>query len=459
MTEAKRAYALSKADAEGAKKDYERQIADLKHKHQLQVTDMTAELKAVHSKAEGTLEKEQIRALKRDAEAQKQRAIESEKIANDLRKQRDELTLTLNATSLERGKFAEQEQAMRRSCSGEVERLETKLRGAEEDLALAASKQAEKQQKVEQLLGDIEALKRKLADGEIEVATLKRRVLELEETIKNREAEINSHIKRAHADEKEQYLLDREEKAKTQKLLDHLETRLMKEEEEHKIEKHTLLQHTQALEKERQGHVEEIKTLRRRTTELQSTYEALKATHLKSLDRSDLLEKELKKLQEKHRNLLAAEQALVLSKDKLEMALKDLTGEHNKLSQRDQGWAKERDELQTKLLDTTKRLDAAIRETALEVKKYKSKAKSYKAKVRQANLKLQQLATRLAGLPADSSLAIPPLPASASMAAPGRESDTKKHQGHLAAQQRATGAELARTLGAHIAMADKRGLG
>jgi chromosome segregation ATPase len=277
----------------------------------------------------------------------------------------------------------------------EMTRWTEKCKQNEENLSNEREKSLGLQQKIEQQNTEIDVLNRKQGDYDVELKIMKAKSLEMDEALKDRETEINTYIKKAHADEKEKYLMDREANGKTQQELEKMEVHIMQIEEEHKIEKQNLSQEIQSMIKDRKANQDEIKSLRKRVTELQAGNEALKSNYTKSLDESEAQQKELKKLQEKYRNSMSNEQALIAAKDHFEAELKGLRENATIITEEKKAWNKERVDLQAQILEMSKKLDQLNKGPGELINKYRKKAKTYKEKVRQANAKLKQLASRL----------------------------------------------------------------
>jgi len=459
LAESKRILAVTKTELEGHKRDYEKQLMTYKEKNTSIVNDMTEEIKALQKTGDSGPDKEKVRALKRELTEAQRKLGEFEKEMAEVKKERDALKYERDTAHFEKSKVAGQGELVKVTCDYEIERFANKLQIMQDDLNEEINRGKEKQSRIEQLTFELDSLRKKLAETNLELTSSKRKITELEDALKDREAELNTQIKRARQEEKENYLLEREEKLKLQQNIDKLEAGMMQITETAKLEKLEFMRQIQGLEQDKKNNQDEIKNLRKKITELQAANEAIKENYMKSMDKCDLLEKELAKLQEKHRNLLSTEQAHVTVKDKLELAVKNAEEEIKKLAEEKLAWNKERKDLQAQLVNLTQQYEKTTKDAADTLKHYKIKAKEYKEKVKQANIKLSSMANKLSSIHIEnippSYQNLPPRPKYATYAA-----DIKKPgiAEEMRQEIQETQNEIAKTLDKHKQIASKMGL-
>eukprot|EP00826_Nyctotherus_ovalis_P014175 TRINITY_DN13923_c0_g2_i7.p1 TRINITY_DN13923_c0_g2~~TRINITY_DN13923_c0_g2_i7.p1 ORF type:complete len:478 (-),score=195.51 TRINITY_DN13923_c0_g2_i7:22-1455(-) len=314
----RQAEAKLRVELEASNREHQRMMLAMKENYVVQIDDLTEQLKALQKPDDNEPYRSQLQSLRRELAEAQQSLSETQRELSEVKRERDRLKQERDAISFEKAKMAGSEELLKTNHQYELERLNGKIKDLQEDLDNEANKGKEKSNKIEQLAFELDTLKKKHNEEHLEYSSAVRRVTELEELLKDREAEINSYIRKAKQEEKQTYLLEMEERAKLQNEIDRLEAGLMQTSEQAKNDKDELLRQVQTLEAAKKASQDELKELRRKTMKTQADNEALKETYLKAMDKKDEVEKELKKLQEKHRNLLSTEQAHMSVKDKLE---------------------------------------------------------------------------------------------------------------------------------------------
>ena len=446
----KQTEAALRVELESSNKEHQRMMIVMKENYVMQINDMTEQLKALQKPDDNEPYRSQLQTLRRELMESQQALIEMQRELSELKRERDRFKQERDQFSFEKAKLTGNEELLKTNHQYELEKVNGKIKDLQEDLANETTKGLERNHKIEQLIFELEALKKKYNEEQLEYSSSVRRVTELEELLKDREAEINTYIRKTKQEEKQTYLLEMEERGKLQNEIDRLDAGLLQVSEQAKNDKEELLRQIQSLETIKRSSQDELKELRRKVMKMQADNEALKETYIKSMDKKDEVEKELKKLQEKHRNLLSTEQAHMNVRDKLELTVKKYNDTVVGLEEEKVGWAKERKDLQAQIMTLTQRLEKTTKEAIDNINHYKSKAREYKAKTRQANLKLNQIAGKFARAQAENLS----LPGNATISPEVKGSEFSE----LVPELRQIESEIARTLNAHKQIAGKLGL-
>lgn len=392
ISELRRSNALQKSELEAASTDHDRQLFDIKQKHQGQIADLMAELQTLHSKVEDSKDKEQVRVLKENLMNIKGKYLESQRESAELRKQRDELKLEKNTILIDvQGKLTENN----RNATAEVENLTDKLRKVEEELSKELKISMEKNEQIQALTSENDSIKLKMQELEIEYQRFETQKNEFEGKAKEQEEAVEIYIKKIQDDQQERNIYEREEKSKLQKEIERLQALVLTAEESRKKTTSNISVRYEESERERRILLEEQKMLRKKINDMQSSYEILKLNYIKVADGRGNLEEEVRKLQAKCRELIQKDQELMTAKQHLEFSMKTVEEEFHKIAEEKKFWNGERTDLQKQIAEMTQKLELSTRNMAEHVKKYKQKAVDYKNKVKQANLKLQQMASKL----------------------------------------------------------------
>ena len=292
-------------------------MKDLKERNKNEVNDMVLEIETLHNKMDDNKDKEQMRVLRREVEEYKRKYQESQREAGELRKQRDQLKLERNDLILSHSKELDSLNTAHRTLSVDYEKHKFKLKNAEDDLQHALAQLNEKNMQIQNLLTDNDRLKESQMDMAVSTESAKKLLMETEERLKEREGELEGYVSRLHQEEREKYILDRNEKSKLQNQIEILEKSYLHSEEARKRDGTVLQEDFNHMQKEFRILLEEKKMLMRRITALQDTMENMAKVINDTTDRKQDLEKEYAKLQEKHRVIMASEQEHLTAQEHL----------------------------------------------------------------------------------------------------------------------------------------------